>query len=65
MLRQVSPSKRAADVLKQTSNKYPELDQAAQIESYKREVQGIEISQSIQPIQLKSRKTNNAAAGAT
>ena len=42
-VRQESPSKRAANVLRQTSAKYPELDQAAQLESYKRQVQEMAI----------------------
>jgi len=62
-LRQVSPSKRAANVLKQTASKYPELDQAAQMENYKREVSEMSVSQNIQPIQLKSRRSNGVNPG--
>ena len=45
--------------MKQTTGKYPELDEVQSIENYKRQVQDMAISESIQPIQLKSRKTNN------
>ena len=61
-LRNASPSKRGADFLKQTSQRYPEMDQAAQIENYKRQVQEIEIGDSIKPIELKSKKTNNSGS---
>ena len=59
-LRQLSPSKRAAEVLRQTSSKYPELDQATQIENYRKEVSQMELSEAIRPIELKSKKTSNA-----
>ena len=58
-LRKVEPSQRAANVLQQTSSRYPELDQAAQLENYQQELQSIKLSESIQPIQLKSKRTLN------
>ena len=60
-LLQAEPSQRAAHVLRETSSKYPELDQQAKVEQYQKEVQNQRVSEEIKPIQIKSRRTNMGA----